>query len=128
MNALQTTSPNPAARLVKASINSNTVMSFPATENLTHVQRGWICNVSERFSIVNAKQNHLQIKTNEKHSQFDLITKLLLANTCHVIYFDAQFTPKQLNTIRMLQSQSRTELFNAKMAYLFSTPTLGMRA
>jgi hypothetical protein len=53
-------------------------------------------------------------------TQYEYLCQLLRANTCHTIYFDANFSQEQLDVIKVLQARSRTELVNSRLMYLFS--------
>ncbi len=110
------------AQLLHASntpkISSQSLIRFP-TENRVSKSK-WICNISEELKFIDKHPHFLQINPNTTHNQFSILRKLLLANTCQIIYFDANFSEEELQEIRALQSASKTELVNAKLAYKLS--------
>jgi hypothetical protein len=69
-----------------------------------------------------SQQHHeyLQIQPSKQYTQFDLICRLLEANTCRVIYFDDQLTQDQLSLLRERRISNKTELLHAKVAHLFA--------
>jgi hypothetical protein len=94
---------------------SSDVIPFPKP-----FKKRWVCNLSSQFRFIKHSPYFLQIAATSSNSQFDMICKLLQYNTCDTIYFDQHFTLDELNTIRALQSRSRTSLINAKQAYLLN--------
>ena len=101
--------------------HSKDVIQFPVrAKTAKQGIKGWICNISKRYVFSQHHHEYLQIEAKSNHSQFNIICKLLDANTCSVIYFDEQLTPQQLAFIRQHHSHSRTELLHAKVAFMFA--------
>lgn len=101
--------------------NHDGIIHFPISSRVQpSSSRGWICNISKQYVFSQQHHEYLQIKSSCQHSQFDLICKLLEANTCRVIYFDEQLSPEQLTHLRNTHYASRAELIHAKLAFLFA--------
>ena len=99
----------------------NGVIAFPkANKSNKQHTKGWTCNLSKRYAFSQHRKEQLNIKTNEQYTQFDIMCRLLKANTCSVIYFDEQLSDSQLTYIREHHSNTRTELLHAKIAFMFS--------
>nr|WP_136252272.1 hypothetical protein [Ningiella ruwaisensis] len=80
----------------------------------------WICNVSEHVKLAKGVERAINISGKGKFSQYELMVKLLKAETCDVIYFDCQLSAQQIGILKMLQVFSKTELKNARLAMQFS--------
>lgn len=101
-----------------ASQLSNNLVHFPKVSAIR--SKKWRCNVSKYFRFRKCDSHCLHIKETSSFTQFDIICKLLKSENCSVIYFDENFDYEQIREIRVLQANSRTELVNAKQAYLVS--------
>ncbi|MFT6267602.1 MAG: hypothetical protein ACJAVV_000400 [Alphaproteobacteria bacterium] len=102
------------------SINAG-IIQFPIQSKANQMaQKGWICNLSEHYVFSQQHHEYLQIQPSKQHTQFNLICRLLEADTCRVIYFDDQLTKGQLALLRDRHIGSRTELLHAKVAHLFA--------
>lgn len=126
MNALPQTHINQKSL---ARFPSSALIQFPvALQHLPDHNKKWICNVSKDYMFAHSSADYLQIKTSSKHSQFELICRLLDADTCRVIYFDENLSHSQLGLLRERLIHSNTELLNAKVAYLFAKESASLYA
>jgi len=110
------------ARIVDAS------SSYVDKPNPTHVdfqkpkfvaEKRWLCNVASTVKLSKHVERGLNIDSLGKYSQYELMVKLLKAETCDVIYFDCQLSASQIGILKMLQVFSRTELVHARLAMQF---------
>jgi hypothetical protein len=113
----------PASKTAKhfANNESSGVIQFP-TQNKENKQarKGWVCNLSRNYVFSQQHHEYLQIQPSETYTQFDLICRLIDADTCRVIYFDEQLTQVQLSLLRQRLICSKTEILHAKVAFMFS--------
>jgi hypothetical protein len=79
----------------------------------------WLCNVSESVKLSKDVANGLNVCGRGKLSQYELMVKLLKAETCDVIYFDCQLSASQIGILKMLQVFSNTELVHSRLAMQF---------
>ncbi|MGB3725954.1 MAG: hypothetical protein WA981_09340 [Glaciecola sp.] len=87
---------------------------------ITHSNRGWLCNISKHYRFSDSNKRYLTVQSTSKHNQFDILCKLLTANTCDTIYIDEPLTTAQLATVRVLQGVSNTKILHARLSQLFS--------
>jgi len=83
------------------------------------IAKRWLCNVSEGVKLTKGLKNGLNVATNANFTQYDLMVKLLKAETCDVIYFDCHLSPNQIGILKMLQVFSNTKLVHARLAMQF---------
>lgn len=111
-----------APKVSRKILNNSVSKSFtsnvsPIAEN--HKKLGWLCNVSEGVKLSKNVANGLNIDCRGKLSQYELMVKLLKAETCDVIYFDCHLSHSQIGILKMLQVFSSTELVHARLAMQF---------
>lgn len=99
--------------------NVDSLVRFPAEQRVS--KQKWVCNISKNLKFSEKHEHYLQIDSSDQYSQFEILCRLLRANNCHVIYFDAQFSINELTEIRRLQSQTKTELINSRVALCLSS-------
>jgi hypothetical protein len=80
----------------------------------------WLCNVATHVKLSNKVENGINVSAKGKYSQYELIVKLLKAETCDVIYFDCRFSAAQIAILKMLQLFSNTEIVHARLAMQFN--------
>ncbi|MFC4699283.1 hypothetical protein ACFO4O_03810 [Glaciecola siphonariae] len=90
----------------------------PITEAKSKKKR-WLCNVSEGLRLSKNVENGLNIDSSGKYSQYELMVKLLKAETCDVIYFNCSLSASQIGILKMLQVFSNTELVHSRLAMQF---------
>jgi hypothetical protein len=83
-------------------------------------KKRWLCSVAEHVKLSNTVENGINVSGKGKYSQYELIVKLLKAETCDVIYFDCRFSTAQIAILKMLQLFSNTELVHARLAMQFN--------
>lgn len=91
-------------------------IAFIADKN---AKKRWLCSVAEGVKLSKDVKNGINIDSREIKSQYELMVKLLKAETCDVIYFDCQLSASQIGILKMLQVFSNTELVHARLAMQF---------
>jgi hypothetical protein len=87
--------------------------------NTQSTKKRWLCSVAENVKLSANVDRGINISGNGKYSQYELVVKLLKAETCDVIYFDCRFSSAQIGILKMLQLFSSTELVHARLAMQF---------
>lgn len=119
-----TTSPNTAYENLE---QNNLCLRKPSSLSNVHSiydagarKKRWLCNVAQHVKLANTVENGINVSGKGKYSQYELIVKLLKAETCDVIYFDCRFSAAQIAILKMLQLFSNTELVHARLAMQFN--------
>ncbi len=107
----------------KATIGTSTKISFIQANKTVSAKKRWLCNVSEAVKLSKHVKNALNIEGRGKFSQYELMVKLLKAETCDVIYFDCHLSANQIGILKMLQVFSNTELVHSRLAMQFDRAT-----
>jgi len=55
------------------------------------IKKRWLCNVAQHVKLANTVESGINVSGKGKYSQYELIVKLLKAETCDVIYFDCRY-------------------------------------
>ena len=108
-----------ASVLAKADLNPSTSPSTSQTQTPASKSR-WLCSVAESVKFQKNVARALSVRADASNSQYDLMVKLLKAETCDVIYFDCHLSASQIAILKMLQMFSKTELVHARLAMQFS--------
>lgn len=83
------------------------------------LRKRWLCNVASGVKLNKHVKYGLNVDSRGNVSQYELMVKLLKAETCDVIYFDCQLNHSQIGILKMLQVFSNTELVHARLAMQF---------
>lgn len=117
-NNIQTASQLPTGLAFKAKTQNS---SFDKAVNspVKNATKRWLCSVSSGVKLSKYVKNGINIDSRGRLSQYELMVKLLKAETCDVIYFDCQLSASQIGILKMLQVFSNTELVHARLAMQF---------
>jgi hypothetical protein len=94
--------------------------NLSVTSDSKATKKRWLCNVSASVKLSKTVENGLNISSRGKLTQYELMVKLLKAETCDVIYFDCQLRPSQIGILKMLQVFSNTEIVHSRLSMQFN--------
>ncbi|MBT1449562.1 hypothetical protein KJ365_01600 [Glaciecola sp. XM2] len=88
-------------------------------------KKRWLCCVAEHVKFAKTVDGGLNVRPSKTLSQYELMVKLLKAETCDVIYFDCHLSAAQIGILKMLQMFSGTQLVHARLAMQFDQVAMG---